>query len=139
MSKANATEGDFISFIFNLTAMPAYGAVLYLSLHTSNPGEGGDQTTNEVTVGEYTSYARISISRDGAGWTVAGNQASNTALVQFPQCTGGSGATIKYVAIGTLSTGAGQILYSGALNADLNVSNLIQPQFAIGGLVVTED
>ena len=60
------------------------------------------------------------------------------ALVQFPQC-GVTGATITHVSIGTLSSGAGQILYSGALNASLAVANLIQPQFAIAALVVTED
>jgi hypothetical protein len=139
MSKANATETDILAFLFNLTSMPSYGSTLYLSLHTSDPGESGDQTTNEVTTGAYASYARVGVSRDGAGWVVSGNQSSNAALVQFPQCTGGAGATITHIAIGTLSTGAGQILYSGALNANLNVSNLIQPQFAIGGLAIQED
>jgi hypothetical protein len=139
MSKGNATENDLMKFFFNLDAMPAYGAVLYLSLHTSDPGEGGDQTSNEVTVGEYTSYLRIGVSRDAAGWSVVDNQSSNIALLQFPKCTGGTGATLTHIAIGTLAAGAGQILYSGILDAPLNVSNLVQPQFAIGGLVVQED
>lgn len=135
MSKGNTTENDLVKFIFNNVAMPSYGSNLYLSLHTADPGEGGDQTTNEAN---YTSYARVAIARDNTGWVVSGNQASNDDLVQFPQCTGGSN-TITHVAVGTQSSGAGQILYSGALNAPLSVSNLIQPQFAAGDLDITED
>jgi len=135
MSKGNATENDIIKFIFQNVAMPSYGSNLYLSLHTADPGEGGDQTTNEAS---YASYARIAVARDNTGWTVSGSLSSNAALLQFPQCTGGSN-TITHIAIGTLSSGAGQILYSGALNAPLSVSNLIQPQFAIGDLDITED
>lgn len=135
MSKGNTTENDYVKFIFNNIAMPAYGSNLYLSLHTADPGETGDQTTNEAT---YTSYARIAVARDNTGWVVAANQASNDDLLQFPQCTGGSNI-VTHIAIGTASSGTGQILYSGALNASLNVSNLIQPQFSVAALQVTED
>lgn len=135
MSKSNTTENDLMKFMFNGTAMPSYGANLYLSLHTADPGEAGDQTTNEAT---YTGYARVGVARDNTGWVVSGNQSSNDDLLQFPQCTGGSN-TITHVAIGTASSGAGQILYSGALNASIVVSNLIQPQFAAAALQITED
>jgi hypothetical protein len=135
MSKGNTTENDYIKFIFQNVAMPSYGSNLYLSLHTADPGEAGDQTTNEAT---YTSYARVAVARDNTGWVVSGNQSSNDDLLQFPQCTGGS-ETITHVAIGTASSGAGQILYSGALNASIAVSNLIQPQFSAAALQITED
>lgn len=135
MSKGNTTENDLMKFMFNGTAMPSYGANLYLSLHTADPGEAGDQTTNEAT---YTGYARVGVARDNTGWVVSGNQSSNDDLLQFPQCTGGSN-TITHVAIGTASSGAGQILYSGALNASIAVSNLIQPQFSAAALQITED
>jgi hypothetical protein len=142
MSKGNTAENDVLALIFNKT-LPSYlgtlsttgNADLYLALHTADPGEGGAQNTSEAA---YTNYARVAVVRTSGGWTVSGNQASNTALVQFPQC-GASGATITHVSIGTSDSGAGQIIYSGALNAPLSVSNLIQPQFAIGALVVTED
>jgi hypothetical protein len=38
-----------------------------ISLHTADPGEAGDQTTSEAT---YKSYARVSVARTTAGWTV---------------------------------------------------------------------
>jgi hypothetical protein len=108
---------------------------LYVSLHTSNPGEGGNQTTNETS---YTSYARVAVPRTSGGWTVTNNLVTNAALVQFPQCTGGS-STILSFAIGTAASGTGKILYKGDLSASLSVSSGIQPQFGAGDLDGSED
>ena len=135
MSKSNTTENDLMKFMFNNVAMPSYGSNLYLSLHTGDPGEGGVQTSSECA---YNPYVRVAISRDSGGWTVSGNQAVNAALVQFPQCTGGTN-TLTHVGIGTASSSTGKLLYKGALAASLSVSSGIQPQFAAGALVVTED
>ncbi len=136
MSKSNTTENDFMLYTFNATAFSWNGNTnLYIALHTADPGEAGDQTTNEAT---YTSYARVTVARTSGGWTVTGNQAINAALIQFPQATGGSNV-ITHVSIGTASSGAGQILYSGALSSSLTVNNGIQPQFAAGTLTLTED
>jgi hypothetical protein len=136
MSKGNTTENDVLAKIFQDVDFPwDAGTNLYISLHTGDPGEAGSQTTSEAAYG---SYARQAVSRDAAGWDVVGNQASNDDLIQFPQCTSGS-ETLTHVAIGTASSGAGQILYSGALNSSLAVSSGIQPQFAVGALTITED
>lgn len=136
MSKSNTTENDFMLYTFNGTAISWNGNTnLYVALHTADPGEAGNQTTSEAT---YTSYARVTVARTSGGFTVSGNQASNTALIQFPQCTGGTN-TITHVSVGTATSGAGQILYSGALTASLSVSSGIQPQFSVGALVITED
>jgi len=136
MSKSNTTENDFMLYTFNGTAISWDGNTnLYVALHTADPGEAGNQTTSEAT---YTSYARVTVARTSGGFTVSGNQASNTALIQFPQCTGGTN-TITHVSVGTATSGAGQILYSGALTASLSVSSGIQPQFSVGALVITED
>jgi len=143
MSKANSTENALLLLLFNATTWdliaendttsPATN--LYIALHTSDPGEAGAQNTNETA---YTNYARVAVARSGAGWTVTGSSAVNAALIQFPQC-GASGATVTHVSIGTASSGAGTILYSGALNSSLAVSNLILPQFTASSLSVTED
>ena len=58
--------------------------------------------------------------------------------MQFPQC-GVTGATLTHFGVGTDASGAGKLLYSGALSASLAVSSGIQPQFAGGDLDVTED
>ena len=136
MSFGNTTETDVLAKLFNNTAISwDANTDLYLSLHTGDPGEAGSQTTSEAT---YTSYARVAVLRSGAGWTVSGATAQNAALIQFPQCTGGTN-TITYASIGTASSGAGQIIVSGALNSSLAVSNQIIPQFSAGALVFTLD
>jgi hypothetical protein len=136
MSKGDTLENDILKKLFNNISL-SWDAItdLYLSLHTGDPGEGGDQTTNEAT---YTGYARISVARGSAGFTISGNQVTNTAVISFPQCSGGNN-TVTHVAIGTAATAAGQLLYSGALAGSLAISNLITPQFPIGALVVMED
>lgn len=143
MSKGNTFENDFLALIFNATAIGniADNAAsspltnLYVSLHTGDPGEAGNQTTSECA---YTSYARVAVARNSGGWTVSGNVVSNAALVQFPQCTGGS-ETVSHFAVGTASSGTGKMLYKGALGSSLAVSSGIQPQFATGDLDITED
>jgi hypothetical protein len=143
MSKSNTFENDWLKLVFNGTAIANLAdnagssplTNLYVALHTADPGEAGDQSTSEAT---YTSYARVAVARNSGGWTVSGNQASNTALVQLPQCTGGSN-TITHASIGVASSGATKILYSGALSSSLAVSSGIQPQFQAGVLVASED
>ena len=110
-------------------------ALFCISLHSADPGEAGDQSTNEIS---YTGYARVAVNRTGGGWTRAVSTISNTALVQFGQCTAGT-ATATHFGIGTDSTGAGNLLLKGALNASLSISNGIQPQFAAGALTATVD
>jgi hypothetical protein len=143
MSKGNTFENDLLLLIFNGTAIADIAdndatsplTNLQVSLHSSDPGEAGNQTTNEVA---YTSYARVAVARSGAGWTVTGNAVTNAALIQFPQCTGSS-ATATHFAIGTAASGTGKILYKGALSASLAISSGIQPQFGAGDLDGTED
>jgi hypothetical protein len=146
MSKGNTFENDLLQLLFNNVDIADIGDAggiqnsatagsLYVALHTGDPGEAGTAATSESAYG---SYARQAVARSGAGWTVSGNQASNAALVQFPECTSGS-ETITHVSITTAVSGTSKILYSGALSASRSVSSGIQPQFAIGALVVTED
>lgn len=136
MSAGNTTELDFLQYTFNATAISWNAAtILYIALHTADPGESGSQTTNEAT---YTSYARVAVNRNSGGWTASGNPVVNAALIQFPACTGSSN-TITHVSIGTASSGAGQILFSGALNASLSVSTGIQPQFSASALTIAMD
>lgn len=146
MSKGNTFENELLLLIFNNDALPLIGDAsglqpsasdgsLYVSLHTGDPGEGGNQTTSEAA---YTSYARVAVARTTGGWTVSSNAVSNAALIQFPQCTGGS-ETLTHFAVGTASSSTGKILYKGSLSSSLAVSSGIQPQFAAGDLDITED
>lgn len=146
MSKGNTFENDLLQLIFNNVDIADVGDAgglqnsatagsLYVALHTADPGEAGTAATSECAYG---SYARVAVARNSGGWTVSTNTATNTALVQFPECTSGS-ETITYVSITTASSGTSKILYSGALSSSRAVSSGIQPQFAATALTVTED
>ena len=143
MSKSNALENALLLLVFNATTFDGIAendttspnTNLYVSLHTADPGEAGTQATSEAA---YTSYARVAVARSGSGFTVSGNTVTNAALVQFPQCTGGS-ETITHVGVGLGASSTTTLLYKGALSASLAVSSGIQPQFAVGALSISED
>jgi hypothetical protein len=142
MSKGNTFENDFLKLIFNATAIAniadnaATGPLtnLYAALHTADPGEAGDQTTNEIA---YTSYARVAVARTSGGWTVTSNSVSPAATISFPAGTGGSG-TATHWSIGTASTGAGKILYSGTVTPNIVCGSGITPQLTTAS-AITED
>lgn len=135
MSKSNTTENDFLKMVLQGTD-PTWraGASLYVALHTADPWEAGVQTTSEAA---YTGYARVALTK-ASDWTDGWATFTNANLIQFPTCTWGS-AVCTHFSIGTVISGAWQILYSWALSSSLSVSNGIQPQFPVGQLSVTED
>ena len=146
MSMSNASETNLLLLLFNNTDWANVGDAsglqnsatagsFYVALHSSDPADAGNQTTNEVS---YTGYARVAVARTAGGWTVSGAQVSNTATVQFGECTAGS-ATATHFSVGLLSSGAGDILYSGALSASRAISAGITPLFNPATLVGTVD
>lgn len=146
MGKHNQFETELLQLIFNNVDIADIGDApglqnsatagsLYLALHTGDPGEAGTATTSEAAYG---SYARVAVARTAGGWTVATNTASNTALVQWPECTSGS-ETITHLSVTTAVSGASKILYSGALTASRAISTGIQPQASATAIQITED
>lgn len=146
MSMSNASETALLNLLFNNTDWANVGDAsglqnsaaagsFYVALHTSDPTDAGNQTTSEAS---YTGYARVAVARSAGGWTVSGNQVSNTATVQFGECTAGS-ATVTHFSVGLLTSGPGDILYSGALSASRAVSAGITPLFNPATLVGTVD
>lgn len=146
MSATNAFETALLSLIFENTdaanvgdATGLRGSVtagnFWISLHTADPGETGNQTTSEAT---YTGYARVSVARSTTGWTVTGNLATNDSPITFGACTAGTN-TITHFGIGSASSGVGNLFIKGPLTASLAVSAGITPSFATGELDVTLD
>jgi hypothetical protein len=136
MSKANSTENDTLDALLR-GVDPSWraNASRYIALHTADPGEAGTAITSEAT---YTNYARVAVTASTGFSAASGGSSNNTAQITFPQC-GASGNTITHVSIVTTASGAGQIIYSGALNSSLAVSLNITPLFAASGLTITED
>lgn len=136
MSKGNTLETDLLKWIMQgVSASWFTEANLYYSLHTADPGDAGSQTTSEAT---YTNYSRVTVARSDAGATVVNNLAVNATLITFPTCEGGSNL-MTHFAVGTTVSGAGTILYSGALNANLSVTTGVIPQFGVSTVSISED
>lgn len=119
MSATNTFETSLLEKIFIDTDDAVWTQLeaatdLYLSLHTSDPGEAGDQATGETA---YTGYARVAVPR--ADWTVSGGTAANTNDLAFGKCTASPGAPITHVGIGLDATGAGPLLMSDLMRDSL--------------------
>src|SRR5215471_10222817 len=101
--KATTFENDWLKLIFNAVAIPLIAdnaastplTNLYLSLHTADPGIGGNQSTMEAA---YTPYARVAVARGPAGFVVSGNSCTLNAPVAFPIATGGAGEIDQFFA-----------------------------------------
>lgn len=132
------SANDLLNYILR-NAAPSWGGAttLYMSLHTGTIGSGGDQTTNEVA---YTGYARVAVTRSGAGtFTAAAAGASeNNAAITFGNPTAGTfPITATHIAIGENASGAGTAIEFTALNSPLVINLNVQPNLAIGTLDFT--
>lgn len=149
MSATNAAAAAILQLLFENADYANIGdaaglqgsttaGVYYISLHTADPTETGNQTSSEAT---YTGYARVSVARSAAAWTTTtADPASvtNDAAITYAQCTAGTN-TITHFGIGTDASGVGNLIMSGALTASLAVSAGITPEFAAGQLTATLD
>lgn len=134
-NKGTTLSNDLLKLIFNATAVTGLAdnagtspnTSLYLSLHTADPTSGNAQTSNEAA---YTGYARVAVYRNTSSsprFTVSGNSATLDTTVTFPACTGGT-STVTYFAVGTASSGAGKILYTGPVSPTISVATGVTPQ-----------
>ncbi len=149
MSKGNAFETDLLELIFNNTNVANIGDATGLTCATAGSVwvrlYQSSTAVDDSTIGDeanYTGYVQygIEVNRTSGGWTISGNNCSNTAAITFGACTAGSN-TIRYFAIwkdGADVTDAYR-LYHGQLTSDLSVSSGITPEFAVGDLDINED
>lgn len=141
MSKSNTFETDFLKLIFNATTIVGLArddasplTQLWLSLHTGDPGEAGDQTTSETG---YPGYTRIAVTRNVAGFVITGNSVSPAANIDFPASTAVS-ADVTWAAIGTSPAGAGKVLYRGLLTPTIQILDGTVPRLTPAS-TITED
>lgn len=137
MSATNSLETAVLTHLLHGDAIASLSGVttFYLSLHTASPGEAGNQSTSETA---YTGYERQELGRDSGDITISGNEATNANAVNFPQCTGNL-QTLTHFGIGTASTGTGALLFWGALDESINLTNLMTPVIEAGNLSITCD
>jgi len=138
MSLSNATENDVLEMLLK-GIDPSYrsGASQYIALVTDigAPSEAAP-IANECT---YTGYARVLLTKATA-WTDNGSNFTNAGLIQFGKRTnpGAPETATAFVVVDTAS-GAINMGIIGDLAADLDISENIQPQFAIGDLTITAE
>lgn len=146
MSKSNTFENEILLHIFNNSSiagigdtsgvLPSAGAgVLYLSLHTADPGESGTQATSEIS---YTGYARVAVARSALGFNVSGATVTLAANADFPEMTAGTGGVVTFFSVGKAASGATNILYSGAVSPSISVAVGVTPRLKLT-TSITED
>lgn len=146
MSKSAVMENDLLKLIFNNVAaagigdasglLPSVGAgVFYITLHSADPGNSGNQSTNEVS---YTGYARVAVARSATGFTVVNSSVNFTSNVDFGACTSGT-VTATHFGIGDSQTGPGKLRYSGAITPNIAVGVGVIPRLSTAANLITED
>src|SRR5215467_5341623 len=146
MSISDATEHNILLLIFNATAWANYAdnagsspqTNVGVSLHTADPGDSGNASTNEIA---YTSYTRVNVARSGAGWTVTSGSVSPAAAITFPAGTGGSGTATHFATAASNAnppTGAQTILWSGTVTPNITCGTGVTPQLTTSTVITLD-
>lgn len=140
MSMDNTTENAVLKMLLQ-GADPAYrsGATQYVALVTGAAPSEANPIANECT---YTGYARVPITK-ATGWTDNGSSFVNAAILTFgARSDAGATQTATYfIVVDTGPVGGTAINMGiiGQLSTPLDISQNIQPIFAIGDLEVTAE
>lgn len=136
VGKSDVFENDLLKLIFNNTAITNVGDAggilgsagagsLWWALYTADPTEEGTAVTNETA---YTNYLRVIAARSSGGFTVTNNSVSPPANVDFAECGATPGAPLTHFGIVSTSTGAGKLLYAGALTPNITMATGVIPR-----------
>ncbi len=141
MSATNLLEAAVMKYIMEGTSDATWTALaaateFYISLHTANPADTGDQTTSEAA---YTGYSRILVARSSAGWTTTVGSSVNDGEIAFGQCTANPGGNLTYIGLGLSASGAGTLLKYNPLDNAVAMQVGTVPIFSIGELEFTCD
>lgn len=149
-SKSDDFENDILLLIFNNTDILLIGDAggllgsvgagsFWVRLMTDGTVVDDSTLGTQAT---YTGYVAggIAVARTAGGWTVSGNNASNTAAITFGASTSGP-ETERYVEVwlDNSSSSIGDRLFWSQLDSDLIVNNGITPEIPIGDLDINED
>lgn len=133
---SNYTEENVINALLRGVTFPLPSTV-YVSLHTSNPGETG---ANEVSTGNWPAYVRKDAAVGGAintGWAApTDGVTTNSKQIVYPGMNGASNLTVSHWALFDAATGGNPLAYGA-----LQTARTLQPGdvfvFDIGALTVT--
>jgi hypothetical protein len=131
MPKSSDFANKLLLAIFNAIGIPnlldntatSPATTLTVALHTADPTPAGVQTASEIA---YTGYARQTVARSSAGWTVTANSVAPVANIDFPAMTGGAGGTVTFFSVG--DGVSNEVLYSGPVTPSIVVVNSVVPR-----------
>jgi hypothetical protein len=143
MSIADVTEIAILNLVFRAVAWANYAdnaatapqTNIGIGLHTADPTDAGDATTNETT---YTSYTRVNVARTTAAWTAPTGEPSAIspiANIDFPPGTGGTGSVTFFATSKSNAappTGTQPILWSGSVTPAITVGSGVTPRLTTG-------
>lgn len=129
------SEGVIRDWMSQATDAPTAPTDLYIALHTSQPGESPDGTT-EVSASD---YSRVQTTA-GTDWATPNeNDFENASEIAFSEATNDWG-TISHVSIWTASMGSGgNCLAAFDLNSNVTISTGDQAVFSAGDLSFSLD
>ena len=143
MTATNQFEDDLLDLLFTNATAPNIGdgtgiaggtvGSIQVSLHTATLSD--TDTLATASEAAYTSYARETVARSVAEWTVASGTVDNDNAITFTTATGGSETETDFGLC--LQTSGDFLQIFGALTASLAVSNGITPEFAAGDLDIS--
>ena len=132
MSISNAAENSILNLIYSATAWSNVAdnasssplTNIHVALHTSDPADAGNMSTNEIA---YTSYARVNVARSSGWSTSSAGSISPAATISFPAGSGGSG-TATHFSTGKTGGGSAEIFFSGTVTPNIVTGNGVTPQ-----------
>ena len=131
-SKSNYLENKVLDHVLGGADYSRAGTV-YVALYTVAPTDAGGGT--EVTGG---SYARATVTNNATNFPAAvSGSKSNGVAAAFAQASANWGTVVAFGILDALT--GGNLLYWGDLTASKTVESGDTAEFAIGGIVITED
>lgn len=130
MSKVDSAETAILQLILgaktwtNVASASTASTVIWVSLHTADPGDTGTQATSEISYG---GYARIATDRTTAAWHAASGSVSPTATITFPTATSTTTHSVLFFSVGLSSSGAGTALYNGSVSPEISIAQNVTP------------
>jgi hypothetical protein len=142
MTIGNATETAVLKLIYQAIAWANYAdnaastpeTLVFNALHTGDPLDAGNMSTSETT---YTSYTRVSVSRNTTGWSESSGTIFPVANIDFAAGTGGAG-TITHWSTGKSGGGTSSILWSGTVSPNITAGSGVTPRLTTASTITLD-
>lgn len=107
-----------------------------MALCTTVPTDASTGAT--IVEATYTGYARKAIAASDLNAASSGTS-TNANAITFAACTAGSSTIVGEAIVDSTTTGAGNVLYWGAVTSKTIDTSNTPPSVAAGGLSISED